>query len=192
VVDRGCTPAVSDDPDPPESPRRGFTVIELVVVILIIIVLAAILLPVPGGLPHRSAGRAMCASNLLSIGAALAMYAVDHEDLCPPSPTWAVALRPRLRSSGQFVCPKAPKLPLGYIYGAHVPLRPLHEFTHPEAVLAFWEGDPGVRTFAFRHNGVLNVGYADGHARGLTSEKLYGALLEGYGRTVQETDDRRR
>jgi prepilin-type processing-associated H-X9-DG protein len=154
------------------------TVIELAIIILIVLVLAAILLPWYNR-PHPMR-RASCLNNVKQIDLALIMYAEGSGDVGPPVARWPDRLQPYLRSRQLYVCPKAPKLPIGYIYGAHVPLRPLHEFAHPEAVLAFWEGDPGARTFAFRHNGVLNVGYADGHARGLTSEELNRGLLDGY------------
>jgi len=155
-------------------------VVEIVVIVLIVLVLAAILFPLPRGHPRRSAGRAMCGSNLLSIGAALATYAADHEDLCPPSPAWAAALRPRLRSSGQFVCPKAKQVPVGYAYGSYLACCRLGELKQPGTVLAFWDAEPGVQTFAFRHVDGLNVGYADGHAGWRSAEELHRALLEGY------------
>jgi len=157
-------------------------VVEIVVIVLIVLVLAAILLPWYNR-PHPMR-QASCLNNVKNIELALIMYAQDSGGVGPPVPRWPDRLQPYLRSRQLYVCPKAPKLPVGYIYGAHVPLRPLHELAHPEAVLTLWEGDPGVHTFAFRHNGALNVGYADGHAKGLTSEALYGALLEGYAKGI--------
>lgn len=62
--------------------RRGFTLIELLIVIAIISILAALLMPV-FATARENARRASCASNLKSIGLAVAQYTQDYDEMYP-------------------------------------------------------------------------------------------------------------
>lgn len=62
--------------------RKAFTIIELMVVMAVITVLAAILLPVAITARNR-ARTAACLSNLRQLGAAVFMYADDHDGYLP-------------------------------------------------------------------------------------------------------------
>jgi len=62
--------------------RSGFTLVELLAVIGIILILVALTFPVLGSFQAR-AGDAKCVSNLRQIGAAINLYANDHDDRLP-------------------------------------------------------------------------------------------------------------
>jgi prepilin-type N-terminal cleavage/methylation domain-containing protein len=63
-------------------PRRGLTLIELMVVIAIIAILGVILYPV-FALARESARKATCMSNLKQITFAVIMYAQDYDEVLP-------------------------------------------------------------------------------------------------------------
>src|SRR5580765_1513400 len=85
----------------PAARRRvgitGFTIIEVLVVIGIMAVLMAILLPVMERVRHRGYIQA-CASNLRSIGQAMAVYANENHGHYPR--TWYVPDAPVSYGSG--------------------------------------------------------------------------------------------
>src|SRR5688572_15903400 len=65
-----------------EAPRRGFTLVELLVVIGIIAVLVGILLPTLSR-ARESARRTACLSNLRQLGQGFAMYANNYKEYVP-------------------------------------------------------------------------------------------------------------
>lgn len=67
--------------------RLGFTLIELLVVVSIIALLVSILLPALGK-AREQARMTICASNLRSVGVAMATYTTDYEDSYPPAVTF--------------------------------------------------------------------------------------------------------
>jgi prepilin-type N-terminal cleavage/methylation domain-containing protein len=68
--------------EPPAVSERGFTLVELLVVIGIIALLVAMLLPALVRAREQSY-RAVCGSNLRTLGQACMLFAIDHKGLFP-------------------------------------------------------------------------------------------------------------
>ena len=74
----------------PETSRRAFTLIELLIVIAVISILLALLLPALSGAKER-AKLTRCLSNLHQVGLAFHLYCDDNKERFPAppnSPTW--------------------------------------------------------------------------------------------------------
>ncbi|NCO36758.1 MAG: hypothetical protein AUJ92_19460 [Armatimonadetes bacterium CG2_30_59_28] len=111
-------------------PRRGFTLIEMLIVIAIMAILAAILFPVFAK-AREKARQAACSSNLKQIGLAVMMYISDYDQVLPdPNPwyymdtgscvvesltgkcsgrenSWQAVIQPYLKNKQILVCPSA-------------------------------------------------------------------------------------
>ncbi len=103
--------------------RRGFSLIELLAVVGILGLLAGIAVPTVAAVRSR-ATHASCAENLHQLGAAMALYANDHEGWLPAATTeefvWSkvpgadalaspavlrAAMAPYVKSSAVWFCP---------------------------------------------------------------------------------------
>lgn len=80
--------------------HRGFSLVELLVTVAIIGILIAIVVPVVGSV-RFSADRAACASNMRQIGAAMHLYAQEHNGNLPgtrhssvPEQAWIMQIAP--------------------------------------------------------------------------------------------------
>ena len=96
------------------APRRGFTLLELLVVIALVALLASLLLPSLAR-AKASAQRTICLSHIRQLGAAAAVYAADAGRL-PSILQWLYAtgasndlasgaLYPYLRTKAVYLCP---------------------------------------------------------------------------------------
>ncbi|MFN3648272.1 MAG: prepilin-type N-terminal cleavage/methylation domain-containing protein [Armatimonadota bacterium] len=133
-------------------PRAGFTLVELTVVFAVIGILAAILFPVFN--QAREAGRkADCQTRLYQLGAALQLYARDHDGKLPPAHNDFRPLRGVYVTDEQlFRCPTDSGKGASYQYRGGLSLE-----DRPDIPLAAdWD---------FRHGGGGSVLYLDGHVK---------------------------
>jgi len=78
------TPAVCRTPARPDSGRRGFSLIELVIVLSVTLLLISIMLPALYGLRAHTE-RVLSASNQRQVGMGMAMYSADFSNRLPYS-----------------------------------------------------------------------------------------------------------
>lgn len=91
------TPPLFSSHAPARLRHPGMTLMELLVVICIIAVLVAVGFPTISRIREKSQG-VTCASNLKQVGAAILMYATDHNNKLPPNP----ATNPATGQSGDI------------------------------------------------------------------------------------------
>ena len=111
-------------PYPSVGRTRGFTLIEVLVVIAIIALLVAILMPSLAG-AREAARRSVCASNMRQLATGIRYYVTDTRGVWPntvrgskedgeadpdkdegwTTGSWAMKIRPYLKSVGTFYCP---------------------------------------------------------------------------------------
>lgn len=184
---------------------RGFTLIELLVVIAIIAVLAAILFPVFAR-AREKARQTQCLSNVRQILTALDMYAQDCDETYPQgftpnqdAPTWDDRIEPYLKNAKVLVCPSQSRdRPRSYGMGYCVHARFMGSLADPSKCVAigdsvgfqakYWSvlplsSDPATCSNVYidpRHNGGLNIGFADGHAKWYAKGATEGADIIWY------------
>lgn len=132
-----------------------------------------------------------CQSHLKQLCLALPMYAADHGDLCPPHEDWARALQPYYKQADILRCPAAPEVEIGYGYAKYLAERRLSSVPRPAETYALWDAAEGGSAPAFRHSDGLNVAFADGHVYWVSTTWVFGAALDGFGRSVDEAQRRK-
>jgi prepilin-type processing-associated H-X9-DG protein len=153
--------------------RRAFTYIEMFVVWSIIAVLAAILFPVFAR-ARSKAYQANCLTNLMNIGVGLRMYAHDNSGHFPLTNNDLWPLVPQfLPDPGVLLCPSAIPLNQGPQPG-RLPREP----QPGQSDFVYWGGacDDDLPSYgiaadddAFRHDGLANVLWVDGHVKAMSS-----------------------
>ena len=180
---------------PPSTPRRGFTLHELLTVIAVVAILGAILYPVFAR-AREAARQTSCASNVKQISVALLLYCEDYDQITirdrftQPNGTyytWVSALQPYIRKP-VWTCPSDrnpadswdgstvdPAVSYGYNY---LFLNGGYD-TSGDAQLQGSIANPlgaalppalaaagySSTLSQYRHSGSANVGYLDGHVK---------------------------
>ena len=106
----------ASSPPPSGVPRRGFTLVELLVVIAVVAILAALLLPALAGAKAK-AKRVACCSNMRQVSLAVSLYAGESVGRLP---------NPKATNTFDFNNAKAPDNPLKL-------LRPFVGLSDPNA-----------------------------------------------------------
>ena len=183
--------------------RHAFTLAELLIVIAIVAVLAAFLWPTfTCRTSPQSAQRSSCQSNLKQIGLAFKQYQQDFTDKLPITTTaqgWVGALQPYLKSYAIFKCHseatrKNDKL-THYWFNRRLAGVEDQHFDAPALTILTVEGEPSddpnisllilpplwiakADSPLLRHLDGANYGFADGHVKWMTPDKI----------TVEPTD----
>jgi prepilin-type N-terminal cleavage/methylation domain-containing protein/prepilin-type processing-associated H-X9-DG protein len=159
--------------------KRGFTLIELLVVIAIIAILAAILFPVFAR-AREKARQSTCMNNVRQIVVGIQIYTQDHDQCYPDSTAVWDAVGGKDRKV--LVCPTyGTSKANGYGYNKFLSGLSVAESGLPQPNETLVVTDSAESTnllkdplsVAYRHSGLANVGFADGHVVALKSVPLF-------------------
>ena len=133
-------------------------------------------LPRVSGMQRETA----CLENVHDISLAFLLYSQDHGDTFPNSQNWPTAIRPYLRNDAVLRCPSggayAMNAALSGVAMANVP--------SPAETLLVYEVDATGQPI-YPHGDKMNVGYADGHIRGLRHADAQALLAQTGGGALQ-------
>lgn len=150
---------------------KGFAILGLVVSAVIF---AMNLSAVPAALELREEARKRdCMFNLHLIGLELQMYLDDHDQRWPMKQNWCDALRlqPLPLVTSAFQCPWPWDEQGGYAYNPRLHAASAKSILSPATTVAIfdarggWNASGGVELGSLRHNGGLNVLFADSRAK---------------------------
>lgn len=174
-------------PQPQEPARkRGRTcsVTGCVVVALLMIVLVVIAFPrlVP---KRKKARSSSCLSNVKQLQLGMIMYAQDNDGTMPPASAWCdLTLSDYVRNARVYICYDAETTRddgvATYAMNGSLSWRDLSAVPAPEATMCIfdsafgWNMYGGPSLIVNRHNGGANFGFADGHAKWVSSERASG------------------
>ncbi len=151
------------------SRRLDADTISLFLVVIGVVFLLWILFPTQPN-TREAARRTSCVSNVKQLGMAVTEYIQDYDGNFPPKARWCDRLTSYLKNVQVLACPSAKDQRSGYAYYVDMPLTkgacrdPQHTVMMFDAI-AGWNtvGNAGIA--ALRHQGMLNVGFVDGHVK---------------------------
>ncbi len=161
---------------PPPKKNNTTTVVLIVLAvvfgggILVVAILAAILFPVFAKV-RGNARLASCESNVKQISLGLVQYEQDNNDKFPPSAAaYKDAVFPYIKIEQVFHCPADEGGGVDYALNTKLQGVSLEKISHPDLVVAIYEGKNQTLDFRHEHDGakVAVVGFADGHAQVVT------------------------
>jgi prepilin-type processing-associated H-X9-DG protein len=161
-----------------ERPKKKVTIrlVELLVVVGIIAVLGALLFPVFAR-AREKARQTSSLSNVKQIVLGMQMFALDYDGRLPYASTWTGQLEPYLKDRSLYRDPADNSdQEVSYSMVPRYSGAVLEDIPDPETAIIVYESEFGRP--AYRHNGGMNVGYADGHAKWIP-ELPAGTLEEG-------------
>jgi prepilin-type processing-associated H-X9-DG protein len=139
-------------------------------------IIAMLLLePRTTGAPN-TAKKIACLSNVKQLSLATMIYLTDHDDRFPDASQWRNAVMPYTKNAKLFRCPADTSDQLSsYRMNPRLSRVESTKVREPANTVMIFEGDQN--GFVARHAGTGSVGFADGHARVLSS-KLYAGLRQ--------------
>lgn len=154
---------MSVEPQPVREKRKpSFRIVELLVVLAIMAVLAAILFPVFGK-AREKARQSSCMSNIKQLALATLMYVQDYEGVLPPADRWSEVIQRYAKNPQLLICPTSDSKEIGYAMVGRWSGMPLKSIPNPDQTVLLYEVEHGQPIY--RHNGGMNVAYADSHTK---------------------------
>jgi len=120
-----------------------------------------------------------CLSNMKQLCLAAMMYAQDWQQTLP-SEEWPKQLEPYLKNRSVYQCPGAPDKTIAFALNEALAGAKLNDLPRPAETVLFYEssvgedvpfGGPDAVLTESRHQGLITVGFADGHCKLMKPEE---------------------
>lgn len=129
---------------------------------------------------NRHPMRTACLSNIKQRALGMILYGSDYDDRFPSAATWMDQELPYTKNP-DLACPELPKGEYGYAMLTSMSDKDLKKVDDPakqvlmfESTLTMANAHSGIETLCrpARHYETNNIGYADGHAKGIKDDKV--------------------
>ncbi len=148
-----------------KRPVRTMRLVELVAAVAVVAVVGAIVFPTFAR-SREKARQSNCLSNVKQIMLGMGMFAEDYDGRLPNALTWVDDLQPYTKNEQIFNCPHHSTAQMdSYAMVRRYSGVKLEDIDNLAETIIIYEAENGQP--AYRHNGGMNVGYADGHGKWL-------------------------